>query len=181
MNLFLVAIIIGLGFWLVNIIGAPISFNKVRNHRKEIVKQRLMDIRTVQLAYKSMNKVYASEFDTLVDFIKNDKLPVIKVIGNPDDTTQVIRRDTTYIEVWDSLFKNRSNIIDSLPYIPFAKNKRFDLNAGSIKKGKINVQVFEAWTYYFSFLADQDGQFVDREEIIRVGSMTEATTSGNWE
>ncbi len=179
-NIALTVVILGMGFWLYREIRAPIEFNKIKKARQELVKQNLIDIRTAQLAYKDKYRVYTKHFDTLIHFINHDTLMLVKVIGNPDDSTQVTVWDTSYIPARDSLFTQQFNP-DSLPYVPNGGGKKFEMDAGSLKKGKIIVQVFEAFAYYVDFLRDQDEKFLDEDEIIRVGSMSEASTAGNWE
>jgi len=70
-----------------------------------------------------------------------------------------------------------SNIKD-LPYLPGSKDKKFELFAGTIERGNVVVDVFEA--------KDTDPVNPDRrrpgnENPLRVGSRTDVTTSGNWE
>ncbi|MCH8330254.1 MAG: hypothetical protein IH946_02560, partial [Bacteroidetes bacterium] len=102
LNALLFAVIVLLGYMLYSIIEAPIAFEKVKKHRVEVVKRKLIDIRNSQLAYKSVKRQFCNNFDSLISFIKNDSLMVISVIGNPDDTAQIIIRDTVYIPVINS-------------------------------------------------------------------------------
>ena len=58
------------------------------------------------------------------------------------------------------------------------------LNSGTIVQAKIKVQVFETIapdSIFMRDLLDDYGDYIDRRHAIRMGSMTEATTSGNWE
>ena len=180
LNALLFAVIVLLGYMLYSIIEAPIAFEKVKKHRVEVVKRKLIDIRNSQLAYKSVKRQFCNNFDSLISFIKNDSLMVISVIGNPDDTNQVVRRDTTLMAVKDSLF-SKSFPVDSLQYEPFGGDETFEMDAGSLKMGGYVVQVFEAFVKYLTFLNDQDKEFVDHIEVMKVGSMTEASIAGNWE
>ncbi len=148
----------------------PIQFNKEKKYRYSFVIQKLKDIRTAQIAYKSVNGAYTGSFDSLVEFLKNGNFSVIKQIGNVEDSAAVIIRDTILIPVKDSLFA-KNYPIDSLPYVPFGEGAKFKLSAGEIEKGKVKVKVFEA----------VDTAPFDPKQVLQVGSMTEPSNAGNWE
>jgi hypothetical protein len=164
-----VAIILLIG-WLINIIYEPIQFEKEKKRRYAQVIQRLKDIRTAQIAFKTVNGSFTADFDSLVSFVKNGQIPVIKQIGNVDDSTAVIIRDTIYVSVLDSLFPI-SFKPDSLPFVPFTGNAKFTMQAGEIEKGFVKLKVFEV----------TDSKPFDKSKVLRVGSMTEPTNAGNWE
>ena len=79
----------------------------------------------------------------------------------------------------------------SLRYIPFTDNELFTLDAGIVEKGGVDVNVFEATSHFKVILNGLDEQMVvnliaAKEQIerypgLKVGSMTEASTDGNWE
>ncbi|NNM15758.1 MAG: hypothetical protein HKO56_03785 [Bacteroidia bacterium] len=169
-NIVLSVVILLLAAYLYYIISQPIKFQKEKEVRYTKVIEQLKQIRTTQLAYKAENGKYSQDFNQLIDFAKNGQFTVVKRIGNTDDSTAVIVRDTTYISVKDSLFKN--NIpIDSLPIIPFTNGAKFSLEAGIIEKGRVKVPVFEVI----------DTEPFDKKDVLKVGSMTEPTNAGNWE
>jgi hypothetical protein len=169
-NIILTVVIIVLAYLIFRGINEPIQFNKEKKYRYGHVIQRLKDIRTAEIAYKSVNGAYTGDFDTLIDFIKNGHFPVIKQIGNVEDSAAVIIRDTILIPVRDSLF--RANYpVDSLPYVPFGEGAKFKLEAGEIEKGKVKVKVFQA----------TDTAPFDPKQVLQVGSMTEPSNAGNWE
>jgi len=169
-NIVLTVVILLLAGYLYYIISQPIKFEKEKKKRYTKVIEQLKQIRTTQLAYKAENGKFSGEFNELMDFAKNGQFTVVKRIGNADDSTAVLVRDTTYISVKDSLFKNNISI-DSLPIIPFTGGEKFSLEAGIIEKGRVKVPVFE--------VIDTDP--FDEKDILKVGSMTEPTNAGNWE
>lgn len=166
----LTVVIIGLCVWLFMIIREPIRFAEERERRYARVIERLKDIRTAQITYKNVYNRYTGSFDTLIQFVKTDSIPVVRQIGNPDDTTQVVIRDTIMVSVRDSLFPGNYPV-DSLRYIPFTDGSMFKLDAGTVEKGNVQIPVFEA--------VDTDP--FDPNKQLKVGSMTEPTNSGNWE
>ena len=52
--------IIGLTYLIVDSIMQPVRFNKEKEYRESIAVQRLKDIRTLQVAFKSVNNRFAS-------------------------------------------------------------------------------------------------------------------------
>lgn len=59
-------------------IMSPIEFEAVRVHRDSAVIARLIDIKNAQVEYKGQYGRYANSFDTLIGFLKNYKLPIVK-------------------------------------------------------------------------------------------------------
>ena len=169
-NIVLSVVILILAAYLYYIISQPIKFEKEKKKRYTEVINQLKQIRTTQLAYKAEHGQFTPDFNLLIDFAKNGQFTVVKRIGNADDTTAVVIRDTSYISVKDSLFKNDLSI-DSLPFIPFTGGEKFQMNAGIIEKGRVKVPVFEAI----------DTKPFDKDDILKVGSMSEPTNAGNWE
>ena len=182
---------------------SPISlkeFQEETNYRKAAVIQDLKDIRTAQIAYKDRYKTYADNFESLISFIKNDSVLLIKAIGEtPDSLTDeqalkagIISRDTIYSPVMESVFgenylvtrDNRFSFdINELSTVPFTNGQsNYEIDAGRVEKGKVIVQVFEVSTQYKTFLNDlnANNKGINLEDFIRVGSMSEASINGNW-
>ncbi len=169
-KILLTVVILALIGWLFKIIYDPIKFEDERDKRYAEVIERLKDIRTAQNAYKMVYNTYTGSFDTLLHFVKNDNFAVVKRIGNVDDTTAVIIRDTIMIAVIDSLFKP-GYPIDSLPYVPFGEGAKFTMQSGEIERGNVKIKVFEAI----------DSKPFDKNKVLKVGSLTEPSNAGNWE
>jgi len=201
----LLAVIIVLGYLLYESIMKPIRFNKEKFTIEQSTIQRLKDIRSAQVAFKSEYNKYSGDFDSIITFVKSGTFSVVKAIGSiPDSLLEegmtekeavkegLISRDTVRISVLDSLFYP-SYAIDSLKFVPFAGSYQFELGAGWILTGsKVRVPVFEAKVPYNVLLKTLDLQLVinyteERDKItgyagLRVGSLTEATNNaGNWE
>lgn len=63
-------------------IMGPINFEKAKDRRDKAVIARLMDIRKAQLEYRNLHKgQYTASFDTLIDFVKTQKIPFVKKEG----------------------------------------------------------------------------------------------------
>lgn len=167
-------------------IKVPIDFQNEKEARYTHVVQRLKDIRTAELAYKAKYQRYAGDMDSLVLFISSDSLNVIKAFGEvPDGMTEenaidsgFVTRDTLQVSVFDSLFGARHMEdrvhpfnLDSLPFVPFTKDGKFELEANMIERSGAKVPVFRA----------KDGAPFDKSDPRMVGSLTDPKTNGNWE
>ncbi len=193
-QLVLFVVIVALGYMVVESIMEPVRFNKEKQQREAIVIERLKDIRNSQFIYKQLNGSYASNFDTLVIFLKIAEIPVVKIVADPNDTTFTLTINDTvgYIKVADSLFGKREGFsYTNLMTIPFSSGMTFELQADTIERGGVDVHVFEAKAPFTSFLKGMDEQTIinliskfediDRYPGLKVGSMTDPSTDGNWE
>lgn len=206
-HLVMVALIIVLGYCLYDSIMQPIRFQKKADWRKELTVQSLKNIRDAQIAFKSQTGHYAKEFDTLIDFIQNGRIKIVKAIGNIPDSfynkyprkvaeqkaieAGIVKRDTIEVRCYDSLCGNRYNLAQ-LKFVPTTTTP-FEMDADTLETAsKVKVPVFEAKAPYEVYL-----QGLDKQEIInmkdeaqtlgrypglKVGSLTEYNNNaGNWE
>lgn len=194
-NIVLFAVIVFLAIKVIQSIQDPIKFGNEKRARELVVAQRLIDIRNAQLEYKKMNGRFTANFDSLLAFVDTVSVPVVKIVPDPDDTTftKTINDTLGYVKVYDSLFGKRNNFkLNDLRYVPFSQNnQQFEMQAGFIKRGGVNIAVFEAKTPYEVYLygleeqrimnAKAEQEQIDKYPGLRVGSMEEATTDGNWE
>jgi ABC-type cobalt transport system substrate-binding protein len=188
----LLIVIIILAYLVYDSVNKPLEFNAMKDKREKAVIKDLKDIRSGQQIYKKMFDEYASDFDTLLTFLREGEIPIVKKIPDPDDTTftKTINDTIGYISVADSLYGKRAHFnLDSLPYIPMT-GLMYDLQAGEIERGGLNVHVFEAKAHYKDILKGLDFQMIinlvkARDDIekypgLKVGSMIEPSTDGNW-
>lgn len=199
----LLAVIVCLGYFIYNSINEPIEYEKQYNKRTTAVVNRLKLIRDAQVAYKSINNKYTGSFDTLIDFVKNGQLKMLRMEGSLNDSLLaagmtekeaikqgIIKRDTVYIAVKDSICKNISP--DSLRSVPFA-NAEFEMGATILTtNSNLQIPVFEAKVankVYLKGLNEQErinkdnlAKKLDRYPGLKVGSLEEANNNaGNWE
>ncbi len=83
----------GLIYWLYSNIMSPVKFNKEKDIRKEVAVQRLKDIRTLQVAYKSVNGKFNSSIDSLKQFYENGNMEIVMQIGSMDDSLAVVNTE----------------------------------------------------------------------------------------
>ena len=201
-SVILVAGIIVLGFFLFESIMRPIRFEQERRVRFDAAKQRLIDIRTAQEAYKERKGEYAENFDKLIGFVKVDSFEIKKPINKGWDQDMYTEKEAlrlnlleyefTKVSVKDSLFPD-DYPVDSLRYVPFTDGIEFQMDATElVTPSKVKVKVFEAKVHNNVIYNNLDRQLVinmndERRKIekypgLQVGSLTEPTgNAGNWE
>ena len=86
----LLAVIICLLAWLtVKSVQKPVKFNQELKARSEVAIQRLKDIRTLQVAFKSVNGRFSPTVDSLKIFYETGKMDIVMQIGSNDDSVAV--------------------------------------------------------------------------------------------
>jgi len=139
-------------------IMGPIKFEQEKNFREQKVIARLIDIRKAQTEYKNLHKQqYTASWDTLIDFVKNQKMPLIFKQGVLSDkqledglterkAVAIInkaKKTGNYAEVqkWGLQNFKRDTIwvavkdtifgknypADSLRFVPFGNGKEFEI------------------------------------------------------
>jgi len=187
-------IIVALGYMVYDSIMEPVRLNQEKAKREKEVVQRMKDIRSAEIIYKQLNDKYTDQWDSLVQFIDTARIPVVNIIPDPTDTTFTLTINDTvgYVRVYDSLFHHNQNVdISQFMIVPFSGGDTIELHAGEMDRGGVTVQVFEAKAPYSSYLKGMDEQYIinltagkndiDLYPGIKVGSMTEPSTDGNWE
>ena len=157
------------------------EFNAEVAAREAVVKARLLQIRAAEEAYKAPHEgIYCDNWNVLIDFVKNGRLPIIKkqgvlsdeqlekgltedsaaMIVNSGDTKlieanglQDFRRDTIWVSLMDSLYREEGFEADSLRFIPFSLGDTFEIIAcpNTTRSGSI-IQVMECNAPDSSFL-----------------------------
>jgi hypothetical protein len=190
----LAIIVVILSYLIYESIMRPVRFNAATSAREERVVTRLIELRTSQQFFKREYNRYTASFDTLIRFLRTGEIPVVKMIPDPNDTTftRTISDTLGYVKVADSLFRDRAaHELDSLRFVPFSDGAFFEMAAGEIDRGGIKVSVFEIKAPYSTYMKGLDRQLVinltkskediDRYPGLKVGSMEEPSTDGNWE
>jgi len=184
----LFAICLGLLYLIYSSIMKPVNFNKQKDYRSTVAIQRLKDIRTLQVAYKSVNGRFVSTADSLKNFYENGEMSIIMQVGSSDDSlamahTEKIKRANrkitgaklyemylagdknlvfsveSKIPVRDTLFASRKDFcIDSLKYIPFSGGQEIEMSAITKMVSGVPVPLFEAKIPFRSLLKGLDNQ-----------------------
>jgi hypothetical protein len=177
-----------LAFQNVDVVQSDIQFKNQTNYRYNVVRERLEKIREAQITYRNEKGQFAENFDILIEFVRNGKMKIIKKVGNEDDSLQVatgkVRRDTLFVPVLGNGFNPADYPIDSLKYIPYGQGQMFNLSAGILgaEGAEYRPPVFEASANFRTFMSDLGTKYgkIVPDSLIKVGSMVEPTTNGNW-
>ncbi len=188
-NVLLLLAILGTGYLLVNGINEPIAFKAEQERRKNVVAERLSQIRDCQEIYRNIHGNFAPDFDSLIMSLKTDSIPFIQVFEDPNDPTNEDKYvyKTIYTNALDSI--NAMGIkLDSLPYVPFANNLKFEFYADTMTYQKTLVSVTEVGTRWKNFMGKYGNakyqKYDDRyepEAMIKFGDQNSPNLSGNWE
>ena len=191
-----------LGYMIYKSVTGPIEFDKIKKERFAEVIDRLKDIRNAQDAYKTVNGRYANNFESLVAFVDTGKYTITQQrdssymefdkVYQIDMLKEVKIIDTLgFVSVKDSLFKDsdRFKNMMNVPYAP--NNEKFTMKADIVEKSGYRAPVYEVKVPKSVILHDQPKDLLSRENAqvsveevngpeIKVGSLTEVSTSGNW-
>ena len=192
-KIFLAAVIIVLGLLIFRSINKPVKFDNNLQTRGDAIVSKLKDIRTAQNLFRNQYGHYTASFDSLKTFVKIGKIPEVKIIPDPGDTTftRTISDTIGYISIYDSIFSKKNYLLEKLNEVPFSEGDLFSMMAGKINKGGVDIAVFEVSVRMEVYTKDLDKQLVinrikeleDKTKFpgLKVGSMTDASTDGNWE
>ena len=184
----LLAVIVFLVYATYSSVMQPVNFNKQKNYRESVAIQRLKDIRTLQVAYKSVNGKFTSTVDSLKAFYETGKMPVVLQVGSEDDSVAVLHTEAVRkahrkitneelykmylagdknlvfsiensIAVKDTLFNDRDDFcVDSLKTVPFSDGVPVTMDAIVKMVSGVPVPLFEAKLTYKDLLKGLDNQ-----------------------
>ncbi|MBT2161653.1 hypothetical protein [Zobellia barbeyronii] len=192
----------GLAYAIYQSVTGPIEFNKVKEERYGQVIAKLKDIRNAQEAYKTVNRKYAKDFNSLIKFIDTAEYTITQQRDSSymefDKTYQIdLLKEVKIIDtlgavsVKDSLFKGDTRY-KTLMEVPFAQGgEKFEMKSDILTKGSYKAPVFEAKIDKSVVLYDQPEALLKKEKaeigveevngaFIKVGSLNEVSTAGNW-
>lgn len=184
LSIALLALVVWLGMQLYKTIEEPIVFQQEQEKRDEVGQSKLRLIRELQLAYKATNDTFADSFENLVKFGKMGNLTVERIIGDPNDSTVVSRTEIDTIAVRDSILSKTKFKIDEIAIVPHGLDggEKFDIQAGTVVKNDLEIPAFEVSTpYKVLYKGLIKKYYADKlNKNIRIGSMEDGSTSGNF-
>lgn len=181
------AVVIGLGYYLYKQVEEPVTFETNLVERADATKDRLLDIKVAQEYYKQQHRTYASNFDDLINTVKNEKLRIIKTTGDPDDSTSVVTYDTIYVPILNDIMEKKkfrgTKSVDELRYIPMTDNLVFEMAMDTIQQQRVELSVFEAKATKDKYLSGLDADRIANPAIqdLSIGSLESASGKGSWE
>ncbi|WP_299126114.1 hypothetical protein [uncultured Winogradskyella sp.] len=200
-HLVLWAIIIFLSYSTFMSVYQEIKFNKLKVERYKKVIDRLIDIRDSELAYKDVHGKYTDNFDSLISFVENGKVPIKQrrdtlvldvertaAFGGVETFKTLTIIDTlSFYSVKDSIFGGSDRYKTMMNVGVGKEGAKFVLKAGELEE----IPVFEASVEKAVILNDQEKYLIEKENQVvsvdgvngsrlTVGSMEEVFTKGNW-
>ncbi len=208
-HLVLWIVIIFLAYMLYKSIIGPVEFNKIKKARYAKVIDNLKDIRAGELAFQELTGSFTGNFDSLVQFIDTAEfaITVRRDTSYPDvEKNRAFGLDPKkggyYIEdiiidtldfypVRDSLYGGTDRYKTMMNVPVEDVDAQYELKAGKLDKNGTLYSVFEAKVAKDVILSDQDKDLLSQEKetvsvdgvngaFIRVGSMNDVDTGGNW-
>jgi hypothetical protein len=206
LQLLLWLVIIFLGWKLYNSVNGPVEFNKAKEVRYTKVIKNLKDIKAAEMAYNEITGKFSGNFDSLVRFIDTAQFANVerrdtsyadvaknKAFGIDEGyfIEDIILDTLGFTPVRDALF-NGTDRYKTMMNIPVeGVDAKFELQAGKLDKSGVIYSVFEAKVSKDVILLGLDADLIVQEKqvvsvegvngpSIKVGSMTEVNTSGNW-
>lgn len=206
LQLLLWLLIIFLGWKLYSSVIGPVEFNKVKVARYSKVIKNLKDIKAGELAHKELTGKYNGNFDSLVKFIDTAQFAIVSrrdTVYTDDAKNKAFGIDEGYYldaviidtlgftAIKDSLYGGTDRYKTMMNVPLEGSSAKFELTAGSIEKNKTIYSVFESKISKDIVLEGLDPDLLVQEKqvvsvegvngpTIKVGSMTEVNTSGNW-
>ena len=206
LQLLLWLVIIFLGWKLFNSVNGPVEFNKIKEVRYAKVIKNLKDIKAAEMAYNEITGSFTGDFDSLVRFIDTAQFANVerrdtsyadvaknRAFGITEGyfIEDVILDTISFTPVKDALYEG-SERYKTMMNIPVEGiDARFELQSGKLEKSGAVYSVFEAKISKDIILEGLDPDLIVQEKqvvsvegvngaSIKVGSMTEVDTSGNW-
>jgi hypothetical protein len=206
LQLLLWLVIIFLGWKLFNSVNGPVEFNKIKEVRYAKVIKNLKDIKAAEMTYNEITGSFTGDFDSLVRFIDTAQFANVerrdtsyadvaknRAFGITEGyfIEDVVLDTLGFTPVKDALYEG-SERYKTMMNIPVEGiDARFELQSGKLEKSGAVYSVFEAKISKDIILEGLDPDLIVQEKqvvsvegvngaSIKVGSMTEVDTSGNW-
>lgn len=169
------------GYKLYNTIQETVKLTKEIESNEELVKNQLVFLKDMQLAYYQNNQEYTQSWDTLTDFIKNDTLfnidkheNIVNLYTGKDSS--FFTYDTiSFAKIYDSIFvKNTLNLtLENYYKLPHQTEAPYQLTTGTID----GINVFEI-SDSIPFNDKRKNGILNK---LKIGSLKSAKIKGSWE
>lgn len=178
---------LGLGYMLYESVDSVMEEEKRIARTEARVIEKLRMLREAQIAYQGSNGEYAGSWVDLKNFIQSGDIYIVqrtettKLLEYGKEETTVTFDTLGAVPVMDSLF-NQSKFpdfnLETLAVVPGSEGKQFEFFADKIERSGRQISVFEIRD---PAPTNPDRRLNNNEKALRVGSRTDASTSGNWE
>jgi hypothetical protein len=193
LNVVLLVIAAFLAYKIYQVIMEPIQFERIKLQRFCAITERMEKVREAELAYKDVYGEFTGDWANLISFVDTGYITIYerkdssfmyynKRFQKDMNKDTVVVREIGKERVLDRFGQDFDPTV--LKEVPQVEDVEFDLGAGKIERNGVTVPVFEvsvADTEIFKDLKSRFDQYIDKEHRYQIGSLTEATISGNYE
>ena len=180
-------IAIGLGYMLyLSVDDVMEEENRIARTEARII-EKLQMLRDAQIAYQGTHGEYAGNWNDLKNFIQNGNIYIVQrtetteLLDYGEEVTTVEFDTLGSVGVMDSLFNERKYPefnLDALAVVPGSEGKQFEFFADKIERSNREIGVFEIRD---PSPINPERRMNNNSKALKIGSRTDASTSGNWE
>lgn len=176
-----------LGYFLYDSVDSVMEEEKRIARTEARIIEKLQMLREAQIAYYGSNGEYAGSWEELRNFIDDGEIFIVqrtettKLLDYGQEEVTVTMDTLGSVPVMDSLF-NESKYpnfnLEALAVVPGSGGQQFEFFADKIERSGRQIGVFEIRD---PAPINPDRRRNNNEKALKVGSRTDASTSGNWE
>lgn len=154
-SIILAVIVVVLAVFASRSILRPEKFKSIYEARKTANVNNLLTIRSAQTVYKTVYKKYASDIDSLADFVNNGYVEVEKTIGNFADTISqeeafklgLIHKEVVKVPAAEKILELDAKLtpesFKNFQYIPFSNKKKYEIQTAEIASKTYTIPVYK--------------------------------------
>src|SRR5690606_32592592 len=178
---------LGLGYMLYNSVDSVVEEEKRIARIEARIIEKLQMLRDAQIAYQGTHGEYAGSWNELRNFIEEGQIFIVqrtettKLLEYGEEVTTVTFDTLGSVNVMDSLFNERKYPdfnLEALAVVPGSGGKQFEFFADKIERSGREIGVFEIRD---PAPINPERRLNNNARALKVGSRTDASTSGNWE
>lgn len=160
--------------------------NRIARTEARII-EKLQMLRDAQIAYQGTHGEYAGNWNDLRNFIQNGSIYIVQrtetttLLDYGKEETTVTFDTLGSVNVIDSLFNERKYPdfnLETLAVVPGSEGKQFEFFSDKIERSNRQIGVFEIRD---PAPINPQRRLDNNAKALKVGSRTDASTSGNWE
>jgi hypothetical protein len=187
LSIVFLAVALGLGYMLYDSVDSVMEEEKRIARIEARIIEKLQMLREAQTAYQAAHGEYAGNWNDLKNFIQNGDIYIVqrtettKLLEYGKEEITVSFDTLGSVPVIDSLFnetKYPDFNLEALAVVPGSEGKQFEFFADKIERSGREIGVFEIRD---PAPVNPARRLNNNENALKVGSRTDASTSGNWE
>lgn len=187
LSIVFLVVALGLGYLLYESVDSVMEEEKRIARTEARIIEKLQMLREAQIAYQGARGEYAGTWEELKNFIQNGDIFIVqrtettKLLDYGEEEVTVTMDTLGSVPVIDSLF-NESKYpdfnLEALAVVPGSGGQQFEFFANKIERSGRQIGVFEIRD---PAPINPNRRRNNNERALKVGSRTDASTSGNWE